>query len=120
MIRNIRRVENLHILLWLLKDTCWVTSLKVEGIVMIIPTMAVAIYITWRTRKVYSELFHNLAVCSWITANSIWMIGEFYFNDKTRGLALIFFIIGLSFVAAYYLFFAKKERHLTEQEIELT
>jgi ABC-type Mn2+/Zn2+ transport system permease subunit len=120
MIRNIRRTENLHILLWLLKDTCWVLSLKTEGVIMIFPTMTVAIYITWRTRRIYSELLHNLAVCSWIMANSTWMLGEFFYKDKTRPIALVFFILGLSFVATYYLFFAKKEKHLQGQDIDFS
>ncbi|MFM9945410.1 MAG: hypothetical protein ACKVQB_09290 [Bacteroidia bacterium] len=98
-----RRLENLHILLWLLKDFCWLTDLKIPGLIMIIPTISVAVYFTYKNRKIASELWHNLAIVFWITANSVWMIGEFYFDDTKRNYAIIFFILGLLSVAYNYL-----------------
>ena len=100
---NLRKTENLHILLWLLKDMCWVADFKIFGTIMIVPTLGVAIWLTIRMRHQYEELMHNLAVVSWICANATWMIGEFYFRDGTRPEALIFFLIGLSILAVYYL-----------------
>ena len=73
MFKNIREYENLHIALWLLKDTCWVLLWKTGGMFMIIPTLAVAIHIAYRSRKNISDLFHNIAVCLWISANATWM-----------------------------------------------
>lgn len=102
---KMRRYENLHILLWLLKDTCWVLLWKTGGIIMIIPTLFVAFHITFLSRKNIPELLHNIAVTCWISANSIWMIGEFYFDDKTRNLASGFFIFGLSVILFYYLYY---------------
>jgi len=100
---KLRKTENLHILLWLLKDFCWISNYKILGLTMIIPTITVAILITWRTREISSELWHNLAIVCWISANSIWMIGEFYFNDSTRPYAIMFFVSGFLFVGYYYL-----------------
>ena len=110
-----RRIENLHILLWLLKDVCWALNFKVVALVMIVPTMAVAMMITWQTRHILSELLHNLAVVFWITANCTWMVGEFYGWDENligeiglRQLAVIPFPIGLLILAYYYIFLASK------------
>lgn len=69
---------------------------------MILPTISVALHITWLHRKSKAELFHNLAVVFWICANSVWMIGEFFFNDTLRPIATVFFILGLLMVASYY------------------
>jgi hypothetical protein len=102
---KIRQVENLHILLWLLKDTCWVLIWKTGGMIMIVPTLFVAFYITFLSRKNIPELLHNIAVTCWIIANSIWMIGEFYFDDETRTFASIFFILGLAVILFYYLYY---------------
>lgn len=103
-----RRVENLHILLWLLKDICWALNFHVMGMIMIVPTLAVAITITWQTRRLTAELLHNLAVVLWITANCLWMTGEFYGWDEgtwgARHLALFPFGAGLCVLAYYYLF----------------
>ena len=49
--------------------------------IMIVPTIGLAFYISWISRRDKAELFHNLAVCCWISANSTWMIGEFYYED---------------------------------------
>ncbi len=78
---HLRKTENLHILLWLIKDTCWVLDLKWPGMLMILPTLAVAIYITVASKSSYADFMHNLAICFWISANAIWMTGEFFFND---------------------------------------
>ena len=100
---NIRKIENFHILLWLVKDICWVTLSETMGVIMIVPTISFAIYIAWLSRKDKAELFHNLAVCFWISANSVWMIGEFFYNDSFREEATVFFVLGLLCIAWYYL-----------------
>jgi hypothetical protein len=106
---KIRKIENLHIALWLLKDTCWVMSFKTAGMLMIIPTVSVAFYLTYKLRDSTTELLHNLAVCCWILANSVWMTGEFYANDGYRPYATVFFISGLLLVAYFYLFAQHKK-----------
>src|SRR5215813_11602631 len=77
-----RKMENMHIVFWLLKDISWCMIWKVLGIAMIIPTLSIAIVIAWRTREIKSELAHNLAVAFWISANSLWMIAEFLHFDE--------------------------------------
>ena len=123
-----RRIENLHILFWLIKDACWALNLHWPAMIMIIPTMGAALIITWQTRKIFSELMHNLAILFWITANCTWMIGEFYGWDEgpygLRRMALIPFIIGLSILAVYYILYYTQKRFRekvvkqTEQRLE--
>lgn len=90
-------------------------DMKTAGIVMIFPTLFLAFYITYRFRKVLSEFYHNLAVCSWILANTVWMIGEFFFDDTLRPYAIVFFLTGLAALAIYYIFVRPKVK-----EAELT
>ena len=97
-----RPIENLHIALWLVKDASWVAGLHVLGVAMIIPTFGVALWMCWKWRKNWSELAHNAAVAMWICANSIWMIGEFFFRDSLRSYSIFFFIIGIAILAIYY------------------
>jgi hypothetical protein len=101
-LKRIRKFENFHILLWLVKDLCWVTLSKAAGLLMIAPTLALALFITWKNRSERAELMHNLAICLWICANSTWMIGEFYFEDTTRELAVVFFVGGLLSMLYFY------------------
>jgi hypothetical protein len=108
----LRRMENMHIVFWLFKDTSWCLNFKPLAILMIIPTLLIGIYITNKNKKFASELAHNLAVIFWITANSTWMICEFtgldekivYGNITGRYLAIIPFVIGILILAYYYLF----------------
>jgi hypothetical protein len=120
-----RRLENLHIVFWLFKDISWCMMWKELGIIMVIPTLSVAIYISYRTRKIKSELAHNLAVAFWISANSYWMISEFFGFDQTpiwngyegKHLAMIPFLIGVFILAWYYLFQRSKE---IKEEVSVT
>lgn len=107
-----RKMENMHILFWLLKDISWCMIWKPLGIAMIFPTLIISIVIAWRTRSFVSELAHNLAVSFWITANSYWMISEFFGFDETpviygiegKFLSVIPFAIGLLILIYYYVF----------------
>ena len=106
-----RKMENMHIVFWLVKDVSWCMIWKVLGIAMIVPTLTIAILIAWRTREIKAELAHNLAVIFWISANAYWMISEFLRFDtmhvwrqfEGRHLALIPFTIGVLILANYYL-----------------
>ena len=100
--KDIRRIENLHVALWLLKDVSWCSSWKLFGLLIIPPTLTMAVYITWKTREVAAELVHNLVVCFWICANITWMLGEFYWDDGTRRFARMFFYFGIVLLVLHY------------------
>jgi hypothetical protein len=105
-----RMMENMHIVFWLLKDISWCMTWRMLGIAMVIPTLTIAIVIAWRTRQIKSELAHNLAVAFWISANSLWMIAEFFSFDEMviwkeftgKHLALVPFITGAMILLYYY------------------
>ena len=113
-----RRMENLHIAFWLVKDISWCLIWKELGIAMIFPTLFVAIWFTWRNRRIVSELCHNLAIVFWITANSYWMISEFLGFDEMRvwgsfegkQIALIPFGLGILILVYYYIFKISREK----------
>ena len=58
-IYSVRWFENGHIVLWLFKDLCWVTTFKIGGIIMMVPTLLLGIYITFLSKKNISELYLN-------------------------------------------------------------
>ena len=107
-----RRTENMHIIFWLLKDISWAMLWKPIGLIMFIPTLTIAILISWQTRKLLSEFYHNLAIVCWITANGFWMITEFFWpnHDYLRYYTAIPFSIGIIFIAAYYLIILPREK----------
>jgi hypothetical protein len=99
---RIRKIENLHIAFWLVKDTCWMAQIKWLGTLMTVPTIGLALFIVFTSARP-REIFLNLAVLFWIIANSIWMITEFFFNERYKWITVIPFCAGLVFVAIYYL-----------------
>jgi hypothetical protein len=117
-----RKMENLHIVFWLFKDIAWCLGIPLLGITMIVPTIIISIVISWRTRQFMSELCHNLAITFWISANSFWMVAEFFHIDTQiaylgityKHLAMFPFGIGVVILAFYYLLW--KPRHKNEAE----
>ena len=117
-----RKMENLHIVFWLLKDISWCMVWRPLGIAMIFPTLIIAIVIAWRNRQYMSEVCHNVAIVFWITANAYWMISEFLhfdtftlFGDYTfKHLAIIPFTTGIIILAYYYLIWRPKHRDAEE------
>lgn len=96
------RFDNVHILLWLIKDTCWMLEWRIVGSLMILPTIAVAIYLA--VRSAAEQVFWiNLAICFWITANAYWMVCEFVQHEEIKNYAGIPFAMGLICVAVFYL-----------------
>jgi drug/metabolite transporter (DMT)-like permease len=110
-----RWIENGHILLWLLKDTFWAMEWKPGALFMITPTLAVAFYILYRSRHSRQDVFHNIAVCLWISANSLWMAGEFL-KREWRPTAVVLFLIGLALLVCYYAFYFRKDMRKEVEE----
>jgi len=113
-----RRMENMHITFWLMKDISWCMLWKELGIAMIVPTLSVAIWIAWQNREIKSELAHNLAIVFWISANAYWMISEFFGFDTAevwknftgKHFALIPFSLGALILLYYYVVQRPREK----------
>ena len=117
-----RKMENFHIVFWLLKDISWCMLWKPFGIAMVFPTLIIAIIITIRNRQYISEVCHNLAIIFWITANSYWMMAEFfefdtisiYLDITYKYLAVIPFSIGILILTWYYLYWKPTHKNAVE------
>ncbi len=120
---SFRKMENMHIAFWLMKDISWCMIWRELGIAMIVPTLSVAIWISWRTRQIKSELAHNLAIVFWISANAYWMISEFFHFDTLqiwmdftgKHLALIPFSTGALILLYYYA--VQRPKEIKEKQV---
>ena len=102
LLDKIRKYESMHIVFWLIKDTCWMLELKTLGAIMVIPTLFIAIYIVVKTMKTI-DFYLNMAIFFWISANSFWMLMEFFNDNNLRYFASIPFVLGFAFVGTFYL-----------------
>ena len=94
MVDKLRKTENLHVIFWLIKDMFWMMEFKTLGAIMILPTLAMAFYVTYLSKHHVDLITVNIAVAMWICANSAWMLSDFY-GDLPRSVSLIFFITGI-------------------------
>lgn len=84
---------------------------KLAGTILIIPTVSIALLIAWKTRP-HKELFYpNLAVACWITANSVWMVGEF-FEVLFRMASLALFLSGIAVIGYHFVLVYKGKSRL--------
>jgi hypothetical protein len=112
-----RILENLHIPFWLIKDACWAMVWKPIGLLMIMPTVSLAIYLAIRTRKKPKDFLPNLAIACWITANSIWMCDDFYLLG-IKMFCLVFFSIGIISIAIWiWKYFPDEWKKSAEDEL---
>ncbi|MES2691107.1 MAG: hypothetical protein V4658_11930, partial [Bacteroidota bacterium] len=102
MIKNVRELENVHIFLWLLKDICWMMNYRTSGMIVAIPTLTMAVYLTLITIKNRPLFLPNLAVLCWISANVSWMIAEFYAVNLIP-VSLSLFVSGIIVIAYYFI-----------------
>ena len=109
LFEKIKKFESLHIVFWLIKDSCWMLEWRWMGILMVIPTITIAIIIVYISRKTI-DVFLNLAILFWISANSLWMYCEFFNFGENKMVSSIPFGLGFLFVGLYYykLFINKK------------
>jgi hypothetical protein len=97
-------MEYAHVFLWLVKDMCWAQGWKLAGTIMVIPTIAVAIIITWLQRHQPVTLAHNVAITIWISSNSLWMLAEFYKLEATlKPVSTAGFVLGLLVLGIQYM-----------------
>jgi hypothetical protein len=105
---RLSRFDNMHILFWLIKDMSWCLMSKTIGTLMIAPTIVIALVILVRSREHMTSFVHNLAVLFWISANSMWMVGEMFCQDCTKPYAIWLFSAGMGVLLVYYIFLLKR------------
>lgn len=99
--KDIHKSENLHIIFWLAKDVCWIMEWQILGIIMIVPTVLMAVYIAVKTKH-ENVYYINLAILAWITANAYWMICELTDHLHLKDYAMIGFLLGFVFSGIFF------------------
>ena len=101
LLQKIRKYENLHIVFWLIKDSCWMLELKWLGAIMMFPTLLLAGYLVVKTWH-GPDGFLSAAILFWIMANSHWMMMEFFNDNHYKNFAAIPFALGFVMVVLFY------------------
>lgn len=64
---QLKAKENLHVVFWLLKDFAWLMHFRLLGMAMVLPTIALGIWITVRTYKLAKASEEGLCGRTFIT-----------------------------------------------------
>jgi hypothetical protein len=94
-------LDSLHIPIWLFKDIAWLMVWKPLGVAMVLPAMAVAVYLCLATIGMHKKFLLNLAILFWISANSLWMLGEF-FDWHFQPYSATLFVSGIVVMAFFF------------------
>ncbi len=98
---KLKKLENIHIVFWLFKDSFWMLNFQFLAIVMVIPTIIIAIINVFISKKTL-DIYIHIAILCWILANCIWMFNEFYVMTFYKYYASLFFGLGLLFMLLYF------------------
>lgn len=102
LFQKIRQYEHLHIVFWLIKDSCWMLEWRWAGALVMLPTLYLAIYIMLKTFGSI-DFYINAAIFFWILANSYWMMMEFFNDNELKHYALFPFSMGFIFVGLFFI-----------------
>ena len=97
-----KQLDNFHIVLWLIKDICWVREFQMLGVIMIIPTVGVALVLTAQSIISKQGFYSNLSILCWMVADSTWMADEF-FGLGIEWVTVGMFATGIASMLYYYL-----------------
>src|SRR5580692_11438871 len=105
IVKNGRVVENVPLILNLLKDSSWCYAWVWVGTIAVVPILSYQIYEIWKCRKDVHQTVRSVVAGLVLSANATWMFGDFYFGqDHLRNVARWVFSIGLVIGVAYILF----------------
>ena len=111
IVKNGRVVENVPLILNLLKDSSWCYAWVWVGTVAVVPILSYQIYTIWKCRKDVHATIHGAVSGMILSANAIWMFGDFYFGqDHFRNVARWMFSIGMILGLIYLLFSLRKSK----------
>ena len=80
-----KHYENIHILMWLGKDTAWNWSWQVMWVVFSIPTILVGldfIHKSLLTKRLMIDHAHYCSQFLWVFSNLIWAYGELFLPEE--------------------------------------
>lgn len=89
-----KHYENVHILLWLGKDTAWNWDWKVMWIIFVIPTVLIGVDFIHKslfTQRLLIDHAHYCAQFIWVMSNLVWAYGELFLPEVRDG-AISFWI----------------------------
>jgi hypothetical protein len=90
-IKNSLDLQELHVILWLLKDIFWCLKLNVLATFMVFPTAFLTIFLLVKEKD---KRLLNLTLFSWVLMNITWMLHEIH--DTPEWPIKVFMLLGVA------------------------
>lgn len=117
IVKNGRVVENVPLILSLLRDSSWCYAWVWVGTIAVVPIITYQVYTIWKFRKDVHASAQAVVSGFLLSANAIWMFGDFFFGqDHFRSVARWIFTIGLIIGAAYMIFIVRRRQDEDEKD----
>jgi len=92
LFRDFRDYENLHLLLWTLKDCMWIWGHFELYVLAFVPTFILSVDIVWiyATHKAcYVDFAHSFFGLLWVCANGVWAMAELLYEEPSEDAGLL-------------------------------
>ena len=91
--------ETIGSVLWFVMDGMWMLNQSVPAKIMVVPTLAMNLYVFRFTRRSFSQISVVAAMNSWLIMNIFWMIGDLDKDPGPVSIARFMFLLGMVLLA---------------------
>ena len=106
--------ETIGSVLWFLMDGFWMLALSVPAKAMILPTLAVNLFVFRYTKRSFSQIAVVSAMNCWLLMNIFWMISDLDKDPRPMIIAQAMFALGVLLLVAVVARNAARGERLTQ------
>ena len=88
-------VETIGSVLWFMMDGLWMLNQALGAKAMVLPTLAVNLFVFRYTKHSFSQISIVAAMNSWLIMNIFWMLGDLDKDPRLIGIARVTFLAGM-------------------------
>lgn len=91
--------ETIGSVLWFVMDGLWMLNQPLPAKAMVLPTLAVNLFVFRYTKRSFSQMAVVAAMNSWLIMNILWMLGDLDRDPKPIAVARVMFALGIVLLA---------------------
>jgi hypothetical protein len=97
---NLALTETIGSVLWFVMDGFWMLNQALPAKAMVLPTLAVNLFVFRFTKRTFGQMAVVAAMNSWLVMNILWMLGDLAGDRRPIAVARVFFVLGIVLLGA--------------------
>ena len=106
--------ETIGSVLWFVMDGFWMLNQTLPAKSMVLPTLAVNLFVFRFTKRSFGQMSVVAAMNSWLIMNIFWMLGDLDRNPKLVAVARVLFALGIVLLVSAIGWGATRPERLTK------